>query len=624
MQNKNGEQWINFLRLYGPIPTKDNLYDENLRRRSLSTGIQQIRFPHPYEDKVKRCFLPGTLWRSVILTGTAGDGKTFLCRRIWEALNGDPKEWTGQNPYVTLQVTQPESSEGPPRELTLHILRDLSGWVPLQGDEWPADKLAIMLQMCRSFFDPGCLDIFLVAANDGQLGETLRRLPNEPNVQRAKETIEELLVSDSEHMNGVSLSLFNLSRGSSVELFDLALQAFVSHEGWGQCKAEAIAADHLFGSECPIRHNLELLSEPLVKKRLRALLELCDQNGLHVPVRQILILLTNAVLGHRDAPQHLMTAADVPRIVAANERRHASIYSNLFGGNLPEARRSNIAIFDYLERFQVGRETTNRIDNILIFGESHEQLQEQFKMWIRADRFYGADATYLAARTAYIEGTDEKDGASEEFLKLLVAQRQALFFKVPDAQAEELKLWDLTVFRYGGEYLDHVLEPLKAQRPVRRGLLGRLVKGINRIFTGMLTNSENEIYVATSASLSQARVSRFLEDRISIARKHTGERVELSFDGRSPVLKVFIEADSSVDLLLTLTRYEYLSRVAEGAMPSSFSKECFEDVMAFKSQLMRKLQSRNISAGRQGEITFTTLEIDAAGIARDRQIAVLL
>ena len=620
----NGEQWINFLRLYGPIPTKDNLYDENLRRRSHKTGIRQILFAHPYEEQVKRCFSAISPCASVILTGTAGDGKTFLCGRIWEYLDGDPALWAGQETYLTLPIVKHATPDAPGRELTLHVLRDLSAWVPPQGSEWPADKLSLMMRFCRSLFDSQPSDLFLIAANDGQLGETLRRLPSDPDVQKTKEAIEELLVSDQEQLEGASLSLFNLSRGSSAHLFDLALEAFLNHEGWVRCRNEAHAADHLFGAECPIRRNMELLSEPLVRNRLRALLELCDQNGLHVPVRQLLILLVNAVLGHTKVKDYLMTAADVPRIIAAGERRHASLYSNLFGGNLPEGRRYNTAIFEYLDRFQIGRETTNRIDNILIFGESHDQLQDQFDVWVKADGFYGADATYVAARRAYIEGTDENNEAGEEFLKLLVAQRQALFFKVPDAQAEEIRLWDLTVFRYGGEYLNHVLEPLRNSKTVRRGLLGRIIKGMNRIFTGMLVSAENELYVASSASLSQARVSRFLEERISVAPTYTGERVELLFDGTRPMLRVSIGGGRSADFRMTLTRYEYLSRVAEGAMPSSFSKECFEDIMAFKGHLMRELQGRNLQAGRDGEITFTTLEIDSAGVARDRQIAVLL
>lgn len=619
----NGEQWISFLRQYGPIPTKDNLYDENLRRRSRKTGIPQVLFVHPFEARVRRCF-ERPPYRSVILTGTAGDGKTFLCGRLWEYLNGDAAQWAGQETHLqhTLSVDAAESR--PARTVTLHVLRDLSAWVPPQGSDWPADKLTVMTLFCRSLCEEDSNDIFLIAANDGQLGETLRRLPVTPEVQKTKDTIEELLVTDRERLEGAFLSLFNLSRGNSAELFDLALDAVLSHEGWQVCRNEAGAADQLFGAECPIRRNVELLGQPLVRKRLRALLELCDQNGLHVPIRQLLILLANAVLGHRNVKDHLMTASDVRKVIAAGERHFASLYSNIFGGNLPAGRRGNTAIFEYLERFQIGHETTNRVDNILIFGESHERLQEQFETLVRADTFYGADLAYAAARREYIEGNDETNESGEKFLELLIAQRQALFFKVPDSDVDEVKLWDLTVFRYGGEYLEHVLGPLRDKKTVRRGLLGRLVKGINRIFTGMLVSSENELYVASSASLSQAKVSRFLEERLPVAPKHTGERVELIFDGRFPTLRVSMGADRVADFRMTLTRFEYLSRVAEGAMPSSFSKECFEDVMAFKSHLMRELQGRNLNAAREGEVTFTTLEVDPLGVARERQIAVQL
>src|ERR1700722_6992143 len=52
----NAKQWISFVRLYGPIPTKDNLYDENLRRQARRKGISQILFEHPYEPPVMGCF----------------------------------------------------------------------------------------------------------------------------------------------------------------------------------------------------------------------------------------------------------------------------------------------------------------------------------------------------------------------------------------------------------------------------------------------------------------------------------------------------------------------------------------------------------------------------------------
>jgi hypothetical protein len=73
---------------------------------------------------------------------------------------------------------------------------------------------------------------------------------------------------------------------------------------------------------------------------------------------------------------------------------------------------------------------------------------------------------------------------------------------------------------------------------------------------------------------------------------------------------------------LTLTRYEYLSRVAEGAMPNSFSKECFEDLLALKGRLMRELAKRDRDAPRTSEIVFRVLDVDAGGSAREERIGV--
>lgn len=617
----NAEQWINFLRQYGPIPTKDSLYDENLRRAVKRTGIPQILFKHPFEEKVRPHFNAETLDRSVVLTGTAGDGKTFLCGRIWEWVGGSAEAWAGQEPYLSTTV----SREG--TAVTLHVLRDLSGWVPVQGTKWPNEKLELMGRFCDSLYsNDKLIDIFLIAANDGQLTETLRRLPDTDCVRRAREAVEEMLVNDRESHNGCGLALYNLSRGSSAELFDLALTAFLDHPGWKVCIDQAHAPDHLFGQECPIRRNYELLSDPLLRKRLRDLLELCDQNGLHVPVRQILILLANSVLGIKDHPKHdyLMRAGDISAIISTGVRPKASIYNNIFGGNLPESRRSRAMIFEYLERFQIGRETSNRIDNILIFGESHELLRERFNRFIASDQFYGEDPAFAAARQDYVEGADETNSHADRFLDLLVSQRRALFFKIPKNDAEELKLWELTVFRFGGEYLDEVLQRVRNGAHVRRAILGRIVRGMNRIFTGMMISGEHELYLASSASLSHTRVSRFLEERISAKPKHTGELIDIHYDGRSPFLQVSLGASFGAKLRLTLTRFEYLSRVAEGAMPTSFSKECFEDLMAFKSLLMQELQKRNVGQERHGEVSFTILEVDASGSAKDKQIGVLL
>lgn len=619
-------KWIAFLRQYGPIPRNDNMYDETIQRSARKHGIVPIEFEHPAYSKVITCFDKNSTSApvSVILTGTAGDGKTYLCRQVWKQLKGDDKDWSSDNPYMCIQshypkaqnTYSPSDSSEHHRQCTIHFIRDLSGWAPQQGAEWESDKEELLQRFCKSLFDSESNEIFLIAANDGQLIESWRRLKDTEYVIKARKVFEDLLVEDRQEQPGVRLRFFNLSRGSSAELFDRAIKSFLDHPGWQEsfkCKA---GEDEAFGLNCPIRHNYELLKNPLVQSRLRSLLKLCDSNGLHVPIRQILLLLTNAILGHPDVKDHLMVPADIPKILAAGSVSKASLFNNIFGGNLSETRRQSITVFDYFDRFQIGYETSHRIDNILIFGDTDETLRKYFTQLVADDRFYGADKRYDAAKYQYIEGDEEDQDKSKDFLQLLISQRRGLFFKIPKDAEGELNLWELTVFKFAGEYLSSVVDILRNGGTVKRPILSRIVKGLNRIFTGMLVNSDREILLATSGNYSQAKISRILVDRISVD-PNKGEKVILKYDSSTGrvILVVYLSSNIIEELVLNLIRYEFLSRIAlEGALPTSFSKECYEDILAFKSKLIAAYERRKII---DGTIIGTTLELKILILSAD-------
>ncbi|TLD41183.1 MAG: Serine-rich protein [Candidatus Jettenia ecosi] len=611
-------KWIAFLRQYGPIPRNDNMYDETIQRSAQKHGIAPIEFEHPAYSKVIACFDKNSTSYpvSVILTGTAGDGKTYLCRQVWKQLKGDDKDWISDNPYMSIQSYYPKvqnthfSSDCTEnyRQFTVHFIRDLSGWAPQQGAEWESDKEELLQRFCKSLFDPESNEIFLIAANDGQLIESWRRLKDTEYVIKARKVFEDLLVEDRQEQPGVRLRFFNLSRGSSAELFDRAIKSFLDHPGWQESFKYKAGENEAFGSNCPIRHNYELLQNPLVQSRLCSLLELCDSNGLHVPIRQILLLLTNAILGHPDVKDHLMVPLDIPKILTAGSVSKASLFNNIFGGNLSETRRQSITVFDYFDRFQIGYETSHRIDNILIFGDTDETLRKYFTQLVADDRFYGADKRYDAAKYQYIEGDDEDQEKSKDFLQLLISQRRGLFFKIPKDSEGELNLWELTVFKFAGEYLSSVVDVLRNGGIVKRPILSRIVKGLNRIFTGMLVNSDREIFLATSGNYSQAKISRILIDRISVD-PNKGEKIILKYDSSTGhiILAIYLSSNIIEELVLNLIRYEFLSRIAlEGALPTSFSKECYEDILAFKSKLITAYEKRKIM---DGTAVGTTLEL---------------
>jgi hypothetical protein len=613
--SSTAESWIKFLRRYGPIPRSDNKYDERIIGAAKRAGFEPIRFDQPIREQVCAVFDGGDP-KSVILTGEAGDGKTHLCREVWEMLHGSPDLW-GKEEYVSIAL--PES-----RGL-VHIVKDLSAWVPPQESEWPIEKLALLQNFSSSLFATNRDEYFLIAANDGQLVETWRRLPDSDEVVKARELFETLLVEERMEKEGVPLRFFNLSRTPSVQLLQRALHAFLSHEGWKRCSDLTEATEGFWGPQCPIRRNYELLSSQLVQTRLSQLFRLCDYNGLHVPIREILLLLANAVLGHPDCKDKLMIPADVQKIAAAGTVSKASIYNNIFGGNLSEGQRDAIPVFNHLDRFRIGYETTNRIDNLLIFGDANPELHDQFQQFLGDDSFYGADSHYREAQWEYIESGDEDETRTRRFLEQLVAQRRALFFKIMPEQEEDLHLWELSVFQFAGEYLDRVVDVLAAGNKVELPILSRLVRGLNRIFVGMLIRNDRELFLATSLAFSNAKVSRMLEEKISVKRR-LGERVEIGqLPNGVPCLNVALSDEIIRSFQLNLTRYEFLSRVAEGALPNSFSKECYEDLLAFKSQLLAALEYRRKADGDHqdsGVLTFRLLELDDNGNPVDETVEV--
>src|SRR5579859_4770766 len=588
--------WISFLREYGPIPQNNNMYDETIQGALRRAKVQPLEFETG--DLLKRILadLNATPARSVLLTGTAGDGKTYLCREAWIRLGGKQQTWEKEGKVKRLKL---ETGK------TLYVIKDLS---ELGGSDYK-----YLEKMAQSVLDANAGELFLVAANDGQLVEAWGRAKSSDAVLSFRAAIEELLVTDASEKDGFQLRLHNLSRTDSAAMMTKILESIRNHPGWRQC-------DGCLGQttdpkyRCPIWENLQRLGDSLFRERLFQLLTLSDQDGYHLPIRQLLILASNLLLGNSDARNGLLQCRDIPGIIERNAGSQASIYRNVFGGNLSPDRRANTEVFSVFGRFGIGDETSNQIDNLLVFGADDPKLTSTFDRIIRQDPLYGGSSRFLTLQAAYLEGEDENE--IKDFLDELPGARQRLFFTIPDADARKFALWELTVFHFAGEYLEQVLIPLQRGDWPPRHLLDRLVRGINRIFTGILVSASRELVLTSSISYSQARISPIQEHAISI-EPNRGEKVTIEMSKNRPCLAVYLDRDHRVPLMLNLVKYEFLSRVAEGALPTSFSRECYEDLLSFKTRLLQHWSTLQQEYGedRSGirEVTIRVIELDPRG-----------
>lgn len=427
---------------------------------------------------------------------------------------------------------------------------------------------------------------------------------------------------------GIRLELRDLSRSPAAQMITAIIEAITEHEGWQGCDGCSARSDD---SICPIFENRRRLMgvgqmDPF-KKRLAAVIELSERNGSHFPVRQLLALIANSLLGHPDARDGLMTCADVPALQDAGHLDLASIYRNIFGENLKPSRAEKTELFRKLNAFGIGAETSNRVDNLLVYGADDPAYKVDYDELVVSDSVYGATAAFTSAQRTYLEGADPNERTA--FLVALRAQRQRLFFTMPDSKIDEYDLWDLSVFRYAGLYLE-TAQKISAGQAAPRQALSMIVRGLNRIFTGMLVQNQDELVLATSGSFSQSKRSPLLDEIISVPRA-SGEEVSIVPDkaGRNFGVSVRLVRGGEIPpvfLALSPTRFEFLGRVAEGALPSSFSLECHEDLLAFKARLLRETENRRKLDGddvtADGELVLRFIDINSDGRAQPRRVIV--
>ena len=587
------------------------MYDESIQRALRRHKIRPITLPAPLRDKLVANFR-GSAPVSHIITGTAGDGKTYHCREVWIELGGSPDAWNQGEKVQRLNLTD---------ERTLVVVKDLS---ELRDDE----SGALISRLATDIADATSTTVYLLAANHGQLLEKLKAAPKTPEVVRASSVIEDLLVAGTTVDARINIELSDLSRSPAAQMMTAIIEAITQHEGWGGCNTCSTRSDNVV---CPIFENRRRLSGPEVddpfKPRLSAIVELSERNGSHFPVRQLLALVANSLLGHPEARDGMMTCADVPAIQNTGRSELASIYRNIFGENLKQSRAEKTELFRKLNAFGIGAETSNRVDSLLVYGADDPAYQADYFDLVVSDPIYGATPTYANAQRSYLEGDNPTDRLA--FLSALRAQRQRLFFTMPESKVENYDLWDLSVFRYAGLYLE-TSRKISAGQPAPRQALNMIVRGLNRIFTGMLVQNQDEIVLATSGSFSQSKQSPLLDEMISVPRAG-GEEVSIVLDkasGNFGISVKLVRGKEIAPIILPLspTRFEFLGRVAEGALPSSFSLECHEDLLAFKARLLRETENRRKLDGddavSDGELVLRFIEINPDGRAQPRRVIV--
>lgn len=609
--------WVRFLRSYGPTPNNLNLFDEYITGALNRAKVSPITLSSPQLDKIVAHVNSGAPG-SLLIAGTAGDGKTYHCRGLWSALGGTAAGWADASVVKELILSDGRVAV---------FVKDLSELRDEQSDE-------ALMMLERSTLDGDDSKIMVIAANHGQMLERLRDL----GLRQGREHPLRKPLQDAFLLAGDSpgrLALFDLSRIAHRDSLIEVVRAVSEHKEWDNCSSCPLQAN---GRVCPISENRRRLlgvdGENAFVRRLGDLVDIARLNGWHLPVRDLLALASNMILGHPLAKEGLMACTDVARIQADEAGELASIYGNVFGANLPSRRAMERPVFKALASFGIGEESSSGADGLLVYGHDDFKLAESFARLVASDPVYGATPGYLSALQRYLEGEESArlESETDEFMTRLESQRRRLFFTLPDGEPF-YPFWEMTAFRFGGDYLE-TIRALTERKAVSESVRSKLVRGLNRVMTGLLIENTDNIFVASSGGFTQSRVSVLCDTEAPAKRdRGVGMMVRLDKQTDRAALDIALAAGPGNSIVFTLSpiRFEFLCRVAMGALPGSFSNECLEDMLAFKAKLLRKAEMlRDLRPeGEDDEIGFEDnsiklrfIEIEQHGLGFSRPVTV--
>jgi len=597
---------VDYLRTYGPLAASDSIYDEHVLKAAVENGVEAIEVGSALLDSLVENFASPSP-RSVILTGTAGDGKTWHCRKVFTSLGGSTAAWNASQGLAELDL---------PGGKRMVVVKDLS-----QFHEDPRQD-EIFEGLVKSILGHETSTCYLVAANDGQLLRFWRRhLDKGDDVHKIDRGIRTMLDKGEVELPGLNLSLHNLSAQEYDKLFDDLVTAVVEHPRWEACQGCALYEE----GTCPIRRNRALLlgrDQASMRGRLGDLIRIAAANDTHLPMRHILVLIVNVLLGVSSRSTTLLNCKSAHLLAADGMTQLSNPYDNVLGLNLKSNENRDYLAFTVFENAGIGLETNNEIDTLLLDGEPADIHAK----YVASDPVHGA-CLFEPARVSYRRG-DYEDFTV--FQRALEAQRRRLFFALPavSKRDDEIDPWRLTVFRHGGDYIDFWKAQCRGGQAEH--IKSRLVIGLNRSYSGTMCDDSNVLWLTGPAANTQSRIGRILDYEIPVGQRVNGPvRFDLVPDDRTgrPKMSVGIRErfndpfQEVASHKLSPLLFEYLMRVERGSLPGSFSRQCFEELRQFRLRVMAKLQQANlvqredlmnmrvVRLGEDGKLRADTLDI---------------
>ncbi len=565
--------FFKLLAAYAPTSHNTASYDETVSKYSKKLGIQEINVNNGLLDKLYESFIE--IPRSLIISGSAGDGKTYLLRKLYQKLGGNEQDW--------------DKSFNNTINFNNYKVNFIKGFTE------SSDKIEVLEGLYNAIYK-NSNELYFIAANDGILTDTLRDYESvKPHFLDLLNNIEKHI---EEHITNDRLILLDLSQTSSSKNFELLLDEILNYCDEYESSCSSLTNEEIF---CPIHANIKLLKEKSIQHQLISIIRTCDLNYNHITLRKLFMLIANTILGYKGEKKifnNCETAID--HFKASNLKTDASIYNNIFGENLSKSKREE-SPFRELRELRIGFETTNNINGFLLFGDiKNEDLynRELNNPYINLDLFKNKKINYLNGSDE--ESSNNEEDSNKEIQEFLIFFRRHLFFNIQNQlklENVEINRSELIAYKHADKFYNEIILALKNGKSPQKSIIKELALGLNRVFLGELISKDanDRLYIATSLTGTMSKLSSEIIDEIVFNKKSSNEGVSLKltngFDDEYCKVNLTIQygGDDIANLELDLHMFEFLCRISDGILPTSFSVEYYERVLTFKSQIVNHI-----------------------------------
>ncbi|WP_456274771.1 hypothetical protein [Bacillus sp. AK031] len=529
-----GNSFVNYLDQFNVLsPNHAKIYDEY----TIDPGSENS-YTFKIDTKIEKTLV--TLFendpQSIILTGNAGDGKTRLCRIVYDYFNEDNLENWPEDGIVEFSYNKGK----------IRIVKDLS-----ELKEDIIEKELLYLQ--RLIASENHENVYyLIAANEGKLTKFLSQYPQLDPLQ------DQVSARFKSHKNNShDFSIFNLLDVTSSVYVEKVLTEWNKVENWEECQ------ECPFSNRCVIHMNHERTSKSHIQDKIVEQYKLLDYLDTHITMREMLIHISYMLTGGFTCDD--IRNANYKEIENQTKKPY---YQNFYGHELDENAFSEMKALKVFKALDPGVYSHSSIDDFIINGDINGDAESERAHSLLIGDSLDLQLGYFKKKlTLYRDYDVDKDHAIvNEWIPKL---RRKYFYESESDDSNQL-----LPFEYVDEYIKLFDNP-KAQTLTKK----EIVNGLNRIFSGRLTETNTKHLFATNKNLMIYEQFRLKEVDIEQEKERADlDRIPSNFK---------VSVRDEVSLSMNLAVFEYLMRASGGGTHNVLQQEAEILIDTFKNELIR-------------------------------------